>query len=156
MQETTPQTNHELGGLGISAQAVQALLVAGITTKAQLREQKDSLSQIKGIGEATVKQIFASLDGEEKAKPEETKETGLGVGEDAPAGDRPRQGELEINCPYHGERCKANRSEAMFTRYYCPVKGCNYTQKVARPDIQKRLRRQRDQEEDFSARPDRV
>ena len=58
-------------------------------------------------------------------------------------------------CPYCAVPCKANRTEPLFTRYYCPTAGCTYSQKVVRPEWQKRLSRQRQKEEaktDFSAR----
>lgn len=54
-------------------------------------------------------------------------------------------------CPYHKCECKCNRSDPLFTRYYCPEKGCTYSAKVARPQMDQILAR-REQEEGFSAR----
>lgn len=83
---------------------------------------------------------------------------------DPPAASKPPEASAEESkplrqnlpapyCPYHKEvQTKANRSEPFFTRYYCPVKGCNFSQKVQREDLAKRVRRERDAEADFSAR----
>jgi len=54
-------------------------------------------------------------------------------------------------CPYHRVECRSNRSDPLFTRYYCPTAGCTYSAKVARPVIDQVLRRQ-EAREDFSAR----
>lgn len=64
-----------------------------------------------------------------------------------------RQRDVVIFCPYHPElQLKANRTEAYFTRYYCPDGACGYSQKVPRPDLQQRLERAKAAENDFSAR----
>ena len=47
-------------------------------------------------------------------------------------------------------RCVARRSDAFFTRYYCPTEGCPFSLKVARPSL--RGRRQEPDEERFAAR----
>ena len=72
-----------------------------------------------------------------------------------PAAERGRQGNAPA-CPYCSKfgtvvLCESNRSEAYFTRYYCPTKGCGFSLKVPRPDLEGRLRRDR-QADDFSAR----
>ena len=53
-------------------------------------------------------------------------------------------------CPYHKKHCVAKRSDAYFTRYYCPVKGCSFMVKQPRPQLANRL--YAEQAEDFSAR----
>jgi hypothetical protein len=56
-------------------------------------------------------------------------------------------------CPYCKCACESNRSEPYFTRYYCPNKGCNYSVKVPRPNMQQRLAADRAAEQGgFSAR----
>ncbi len=53
-------------------------------------------------------------------------------------------------CPYHKKtRCKANRSDVFFTRYYCPEEGCTFSVKQPRPEMPSRLHAQQD---DHSAR----
>lgn len=42
-----------------------------------------------------------------------------------------RQGELNVRCPKCGARCRANRTEPRFTRYYCTRK-CGGSRKVRR------------------------
>lgn len=83
---------------------------------------------------------------------------------DRPADDRPsapavaestRDKRLRQNlpppvCPYHQCETRANHSDPLFTRYYCPEPGCGYSQKVPRPQIDEILRRR--EQEDFSAR----
>lgn len=64
---------------------------------------------------------------------------------------RARQG-IAPYCPYHKEsRCESRRSEALFTRYYCPVDGCGFAVKVPRPNIAQRMARM-EEDGDFSAR----
>lgn len=53
-------------------------------------------------------------------------------------------------CPYHKKHCVAKRSDAYFTRYYCPVVGCQYMVKQPRPQLATRLHAE--EAEDFSAR----
>jgi hypothetical protein len=75
---------------------------------------------------------------------------------------RLRQGNAPI-CPYCSKKnekgeiiepvmCKSVRSDAFFTRYYCPTEGCPFSEKVARPQIRQRVRQQEASEQDFSAR----
>lgn len=54
-------------------------------------------------------------------------------------------------CPYCGKPCRAGRSTAFFTYYYCPSESCNYSEKQARPNMRERIQRHR-ASEDFSAR----
>jgi len=73
-------------------------------------------------------------------KPAETEET------------RARQSVAPF-CPYHkGVRTKSNNSTGLFTRYYCPEEGCQFSVKIARPNIEAAVKRIREEEEDFSAR----
>ncbi len=75
----------------------------------------------------------------------------LGIDEppDAPAaaegevkGERTRQTNEPPTCPIHKEPMKSKGSDPYFTRYYCPHKdGCTYSEKVARPAMQQRIRR---------------
>lgn len=66
-----------------------------------------------------------------------------------PKADLPRGRQSnQPTCPYHGQRCKAGSSSPWFTRYYCPVEGCSYSEKVQRPALSAQL----GEEEDFSAR----
>lgn len=44
-----------------------------------------------------------------------------------------RQNARKPVCPQHGCECLANRTEIRFTRYYCPIDGCAFSQKIARP-----------------------
>lgn len=80
----------------------------------------------------------------------------------AAAEPRLRQGNAPL-CPYCSKKdekgkivepvvCQSQRSDAFFTRYYCPTEGCPYTEKVARPQIQQRIRQQEASEQDYSAR----
>jgi hypothetical protein len=81
-----------------------------------------------------------------------TAESGDGRSPTAESGEARAEAPI---CPYCAVPCKANRTEPLFTRYYCPTVGCTYSQKVVRPEWQKRLSRQRQKEEaktDFSAR----
>lgn len=102
---------------------------------------------------------------------EQAKPLGLAPGAGAPAPDiaaadtaagdasdqaaepkRARQpASLVVTCPYHKCKCKSNRSDPFFTRYYCPEKGCTYSQKVPRPQMIERVEAAEDQDR-FSAR----
>lgn len=60
------------------------------------------------------------------------------------------------NCSQEGNvvLCTAKSTQALFTYYACP-NGCGYTEKRARPDMQERIRRQQQTDEDqagFGAR----
>ena len=53
--------------------------------------------------------------------------------------------------------CVANKSEPFFTRYYCPNRtvkdiACPYSEKVPRPEMQRRMDQAAGREENFSAR----
>lgn len=55
-------------------------------------------------------------------------------------------------CPYHKDvKLVSNRSETYFTRYYCTHPGCNYSEKVPKPQLQQILKRE-EENEGFSAR----
>jgi hypothetical protein len=51
-------------------------------------------------------------------------------------------------CPIHNVRCTAGSSTAVFTRYYCPEKDCDFSVKQQRP----RASMKPEPTEDFSAR----
>lgn len=55
-------------------------------------------------------------------------------------------------CQYHQVPMEAGRSEAFFTRYYCPVEGCNNMRKQPRPEAAAQMREKQFGDEDFSAR----
>jgi hypothetical protein len=54
---------------------------------------------------------------------------------------RGRQGSANVPICHCGEPARARHSEPYFTRYYCKAGACNFSAKVARPDLQARLRR---------------
>lgn len=75
---------------------------------------------------------------------------------------RLRQGNAPL-CPYCSKKngqgeivapvvCLANRSEAFFTRYYCPTADCTFSAKVPRGDIRSRIDAAREADAGFSAR----
>ena len=74
-----------------------------------------------------------------------------------PADAKLRQGH-EPPCPYCKDEdgnpviTKAGKTEAFFTRYYCPADACTFVVKVPRPDLKARLDRDNAAEADFSAR----
>lgn len=75
---------------------------------------------------------------------------------EAPAEKRGRQNLPAPICPYCTALtgapvvCESNRSDPFFTRYYCPTADCTFSQKVARPQIEKAIADH--DREDFSAR----
>jgi hypothetical protein len=74
--------------------------------------------------------------------------------DEPPAPNLRRYGNVVI-CPYCNLQCKSNRTEPLFTRYYCPGEGCGYSQKVMKPEALARLNRRQQQaarEEGFGAR----
>lgn len=69
----------------------------------------------------------------------------------APAGETPPADPGVPVCPYHRKPCGAGRSDAFFTRYYCPEADCRFSAKVARPALAQRIARDRDGDQ-YSAR----
>ena len=55
-------------------------------------------------------------------------------------------------CPYHKLLLRANKTEALFTRYYCPEEGCTYSEKVPRKSIRQQSEQAQNDQENFSAR----
>lgn len=103
------------------------------------------------------KQTSAAAPVQDATKPAES---ALGVAPPPAAPEAPppasagrQQPSDERRCPYHKNvKLTANRSEPFFTRYYCPVDGCTYSEKVPRPDIKQRAQQAQDAEQDYSAR----
>jgi hypothetical protein len=70
----------------------------------------------------------------------------------APTAKEPRDRQSAAPlCPYHQQRCRAGRSSAFFTYYYCQVPGCSYSEKKTRPQMARRVD-EADEDEGFSAR----
>lgn len=57
-----------------------------------------------------------------------------------------------ILCPNCKVLCESSKSADLFTLFVCPVLGCNFTQKKAKPSVRAMLMRSYPQG-DFSARP---
>lgn len=60
---------------------------------------------------------------------------------------RLRQNLPPKKCPYHKDKVLVSgRSDPYFTRYYCQVDGCSYSEKVPRPKLSEHLKRAQDNE----------